>query len=45
VVSAGLEILTLTEYAEPFWRPADVSAAAWDGRLPNAFALLARKRS
>jgi SAM-dependent methyltransferase len=45
VVSAGLEILTVTEYAEPFWRPADVSAAAWDGRLPNAFALLARKPS
>jgi hypothetical protein len=43
VVSAGLEILTLTEYAEPFWRPTDVNAAAWQGRLPNAFGLHARK--
>jgi SAM-dependent methyltransferase len=43
VVAAGMEILHLGEYPEPFWRPAGVSAAAWDGRLPNSFALLARR--
>jgi SAM-dependent methyltransferase len=44
VVAAGMEILRLDEYAEPFWRMGGVSAAAWDGRLPNSFALLARRR-
>jgi len=43
VVSAGMEIVHLIEYPEPFWRPGGVSAAAWDGRLPNSFALLARR--
>jgi SAM-dependent methyltransferase len=43
VVSAGMEIMSLGEYPEPFWRPGGVSAAAWDGRLPNSFALLARR--
>jgi SAM-dependent methyltransferase len=43
VAVAGLEIVHLGEYAEPFWRPGGVSAAAWDGRLPNSFALLARR--
>ena len=43
VRAAGLEILHLGEYPEPFWRPGGVSAAAWDGRLPNAFSLLARR--
>ncbi|MEU4604746.1 class I SAM-dependent methyltransferase [Kribbella sp. NPDC023972] len=44
VVAAGLEIKTLEEYAEPFWRPADGhNAAAWSGRLPNSYALLARR--
>ena len=43
VVSAGLTIVHLGEYPEPFWRPGGVSAAAWDGRLPNSFALLARR--
>ncbi|MFC7529694.1 class I SAM-dependent methyltransferase [Actinoplanes sp. GCM10030250] len=43
VASAGLEIVRLEEYAEPFWRMGGVSAAAWEGRLPNAFALLARR--
>src|SRR6185437_12772740 len=42
VVGAGLEIVSLTEYPEPFWRMGGVTAAAWDGRLPNSFALLAR---
>jgi hypothetical protein len=42
VVTAGMELLSLGEYPEPFWRPGGVSAAAWDGRLPNSFSLLAR---
>jgi SAM-dependent methyltransferase len=44
VVSAGLEVVHLGEYPEPFWRPGGVSAAAWNGRLPNSFSLLARRR-
>ena len=43
VVAAGLQIVHLGEYPEPFWYPGGVSAAAWDGRLPNTFALLARR--
>jgi SAM-dependent methyltransferase len=44
VVAAGLQVKTLEEYAEPFWRPADdTTAAAWSGRLPNSYALLARR--
>jgi hypothetical protein len=43
VAAAGMEILHLSEYPEPFWRPGGVSAAAWGGRLPNSFALLARR--
>ena len=43
VAAAGLQIVHLGEYPEPFWYPGGVSAAAWDGRLPNAFALLARR--
>jgi SAM-dependent methyltransferase len=43
VAAAGLEITHLGEYPEPFWRPDGVTAAAWDGRLPNSFALLARR--
>lgn len=43
LVAAGLEILHLSEYPEPFWRAGGVSAAAWSGRLPNSFALLARR--
>jgi ubiquinone/menaquinone biosynthesis C-methylase UbiE len=42
IVSAGMQIVHLGEYAEPFWRAGGVSAAAWDGRLPNSFSLLAR---
>ena len=45
VLSAGLELLHVAEYAEPFWRPDHVAAAAWEGRLPNAFSLLARRRT
>jgi len=40
---AGFEIEHLEEHPEPFWRPGDLAAAAWDGRLPNAFSLLARR--
>ena len=43
VIGAGLELRHLAEYPEPFWRPGSTDAAAWDGRLPNAFSLLARK--
>jgi hypothetical protein len=38
-----MELLSLAEYPEPFWRPCGVRAAAWDGRLPNAYSLLARR--
>jgi SAM-dependent methyltransferase len=41
VITAGLELLSLAEYPEPFWRPGGVRAAAWDGRLPNTYSLLA----
>jgi hypothetical protein len=37
-------VTVLEEYAEPFWRPDDgPDAAAWSGRLPNAYALLAHR--
>jgi hypothetical protein len=42
-VRAGLDVKVLEEYAEPFWRAGGVQAAAWEGRLPNSFALLASK--
>lgn len=41
--AAGLRILRLAEYAEPFWRMGGVTAAAWSGRLPNSYALLAQR--
>jgi SAM-dependent methyltransferase len=44
VIGAGMEIQHLAEYAEPFWRAGGVTAAAWGGRLPNSFSLLARRR-
>jgi SAM-dependent methyltransferase len=43
VAAAGMEVLHLGEYAEPFYRWGGITAAAWDGRLPNAFSLLARR--
>ncbi|MFD7153723.1 class I SAM-dependent methyltransferase [Kribbella sp. NPDC059898] len=44
ITTAGLHLQFLEEYAEPFWRPQDgTNAAAWSGRLPNSYALLARK--
>jgi SAM-dependent methyltransferase len=45
VLGAGLELVHVGEYAEPFWRPEGIAAAVWDGRLPNAFSLLARRPS
>lgn len=45
VLFADLELLHMAEYPEPFWRPEDgYAAAAWGGRLPNAYALVARRR-
>ncbi|WP_158888988.1 class I SAM-dependent methyltransferase [Amycolatopsis anabasis] len=44
VISTGLELQYVAEYAEPFWRPGKVAAAAWRGQLPNSFALVARRR-
>ena len=43
VLDAGLKLLDLAEYPEPFWRPDGLDAAVWDGRLPNAFSLLAQR--
>ena len=44
ITAAGLHLEALEEYAEPFWRPQDgTNAAAWSGRLPNSYALLARR--
>lgn len=43
VLSAGLELRSVAEYTEPFWRPDGVAAAAWQGQLPNAFALVAQR--
>jgi hypothetical protein len=43
VITAGMELLSLAEYPEPFWRPGDVRAAARDRRLPNTYSLLARR--
>jgi SAM-dependent methyltransferase len=44
VVTAGLEIRHLGEHPEPFWKDGDVDLPIHDGRLPNTFSLLARKR-
>ena len=44
VADAGLQVRHLSEQAEPFWRMDGVAAAAWQGRLPNSFALLACRR-
>ncbi|MER7279086.1 class I SAM-dependent methyltransferase [Dactylosporangium sp. NPDC000244] len=43
VVDAGLTVRHLSEYAEPFWRAGGLDAAAFRGRLPNAFALMCSK--
>jgi SAM-dependent methyltransferase len=43
VIFAGLDVLHVSEHAEPFWKPEGVAAAAWRGRLPNSFTLVARR--
>jgi SAM-dependent methyltransferase len=43
LVQAGLAVQRLAEHPDPFWRHGGVDAAAWDGRLPNTFTLLARR--
>ncbi|HEX5199070.1 MAG TPA: class I SAM-dependent methyltransferase [Actinoplanes sp.] len=43
IVRAGFAIHCLEEYAEPFWRMGGIDAAAFQGRLPNSFALLAAR--
>jgi SAM-dependent methyltransferase len=43
VLGAGLELQHVAEHAEPFYRWGDLDAAAWRGRLPNTYTLLARK--
>ena len=44
IAEADLELLTLIEHPEPFWRPGNIDAAAWNGQLPNSYSLLARRR-
>lgn len=42
VLNAGMTLGHLGEHSEPFWRPGGAQpAAAWDGRLPNSFTLIA----
>jgi SAM-dependent methyltransferase len=43
VIAAGLELRHVAEHPEPFWRPRGVTAAAWDGQLPNTYSLLAQR--
>lgn len=43
VITAGMELLSLAEYPGPFWIPDGVRAAAWNGRLPNTYSMLARR--
>ena len=43
VLAAGLRLRHVAEYAEPFWRPEGIEAAAWAGQLPNSFALIAQR--
>ncbi|HLS64517.1 class I SAM-dependent methyltransferase [Ruania albidiflava] len=44
VLAAGFTLEHLAEHPEPFWKPEHLDAvAAWDGRVPNSFSLLARR--
>ena len=43
VITGGAELLSPCRVPGPFWRPGGVRAAAWDGRLPNTYSLLARR--
>ncbi len=45
ISDAGLTILHAAEHPEPFWRADHVDAAAWRGRLPNTFSLLAQRET
>lgn len=45
VLEAGLAVEHLAEHPDPFWKPGGVRAAAWDGRLPNSYSLLARRQA
>lgn len=42
-LEAGFAVEHLQEHPEPFWKPEGETAGAWDGRLPNAFSMLARR--
>jgi len=45
VLDAGLQLIHFAEHPEPFWRPTDTGAvAAWAGKLPNSFSMLATKQ-
>ncbi|WP_086664789.1 class I SAM-dependent methyltransferase [Lentzea kentuckyensis] len=44
VLGAGLELRHVAEHPEPFYRWGALDAAAWRGRLPNTFTLLARRQ-
>lgn len=44
IITAGMEIRHVAEHPEPFWQPGGITAAAWHGRLPNTYSLLARRR-
>lgn len=42
-IGAGLSIVRVEEYPDPFWKAADTTpAAAWGGSLPNSMSLLAK---
>jgi SAM-dependent methyltransferase len=43
IIGAGLQIRHVAEHPEPFWRSHGVTAAAWQGRLPNTYSLLAQR--
>jgi SAM-dependent methyltransferase len=45
VLGAGLELRHVAEHPEPFWRWDGLDAAAWRGRLPNSFTLVAQQPS
>lgn len=43
VLEAGFAVEHLAEHPDPFWKWEGLEAAAWDGRLPNSYSLLARR--
>jgi ubiquinone/menaquinone biosynthesis C-methylase UbiE len=44
VIAGGLEIRHVAEHPEPFWQPHGITAAAWQGQLPNTYSLLTQRR-